>query len=245
MKKIKLLIRIVVVILVVMVVVLLLGFISSGTSTANGRDSNLKENTELIYENENLSEISNIYGNFMTELYPVITGKNIDFSKLPSDSIQKCLNEILDMYPNISPIKTIDSIHVSSKFGWRISPTTKKKQFHTGIDINMPLHTDIHTTMSGKVIDVKYTTKSTYGHGYGNYIVIRNSLGFETLYAHLSRISVKRGQQVKKGQLVGTVGITGNATGPNLHYEILQGRDLKDPLSSLFIRYQNNLVVKK
>jgi murein DD-endopeptidase MepM/ murein hydrolase activator NlpD len=222
-----------------------MGFMGFETSTANGTDSGLKENTALAYENENLNEISKIYGSFITELYPVITGKNVDFSKLPSDSIRKCLDEILAMYPNISPIKTADSIHVSSKFGWRISPTTKRKQFHRGIDINMPLHTDIHSTMSGKVVEVKYTTKNTYGQGYGNYIVIRNSLGFETLYAHLSKISVKKGQQVNKGQLVGTVGITGNATGPNLHYEILQGGELKDPMSSLFIKYQNTLTAEK
>jgi murein DD-endopeptidase MepM/ murein hydrolase activator NlpD len=232
MKKIKALIRIVITILSVALVFGLLGLVGSTMSTANGESTN--KNSLLEYENNELTETKNIYGNFMTEIYPVIIGENIDFNKLPVDSIQKYLNQILNLYPNISPIKTIDSIHVSSKFGWRTNPVSGVKHMHTGIDIDMPLGTEIHSTMSGIVEEVIFTPKN----GYGKYVVIKNTLGFTTLYAHLNKINVKKGQEIVKNQVIGTLGATGNVTGPNLHYEIFQTGDRKNPLDSLFMLKQ-------
>jgi len=239
MKKFKTLLRIVVLLFGSAIAIMLLGLVGSGASVANGTNSGAENNTTLTYENQKLNEISNTYGNFMTELYPVITGDNVDFNKLPADSIQLYLNRVLDMYPNISPIKTIDSIHISSRFGWRINPFTHKSQFHSGIDINMPLSTKIHSTMSGTVEKIEYTKG-----GYGNNIRIRNKLGFQTIYAHLSTINVKKGQHIKKGQVIGTLGRTGRATGPNLHYEILQGGELQDPLSTVYMKCKNKMVVE-
>jgi murein DD-endopeptidase MepM/ murein hydrolase activator NlpD len=230
MKKIKSLIRIIVTLFGVMIIMFLLGMIGSGTSRANSINNDM----EVTYE------VSNMYGDFMTKFYPVITGKNIDFNKLPSDSIQIYLNKILDLYPNISPIKTYDSIRISSKFGWRLNPYNKKTQFHTGVDINMVVGTKIHSTMSGEIEKIEYSK-----YGYGNYIIIKNSLGFETLYAHLNRISVKKGQQVDKGQLIATLGVSGNATGPNLHYEVHQGGDLKNPLVYFYIDTTNTDLIAK
>jgi len=135
--------------------------------------------------------------------------------------------------------------NISSQFGWRIHPVTKKKSFHNGVDIDMPMYTKIYATMSGKVVSVKYTTKTTYGEGYGNYIVIRNNLGFETVYAHLSAIYVKQGQDVEKGTLVANLGRTGNATGPCLHYEVIQGGERRNPLDSLFMNYPMKLLAKR
>jgi murein DD-endopeptidase MepM/ murein hydrolase activator NlpD len=240
MEKIKKLFRIIIAFFCISFITLSLGLIGSTNSTASGVITNVLNNDML-----NLSERSDMYGNFMTTLFPVITGKNIDFNKLPLDSIQLYLNEFLNLYPNISPIKNANSNNVSSGFGWRISPITKRSQFHDGIDINMPLHTKINSTMSGVIEEVKYTSKASYGYGYGNFVVIKNNLGFETLYAHLSQIYVKKGQHVIKGQLIGTLGVTGNATGPNLHYEVHQSGDLKNPLTSLFMLHKNELIVQK
>jgi murein DD-endopeptidase MepM/ murein hydrolase activator NlpD len=248
MKKIKSLLRIVVVVFGMAIVLSLLGLIGSSSSTASGTNNSFTSN-KLALEASELNEISNIYGDFMTELYPVIMGETVDFKNLPPDSIKKFLNKVTDLYPNVSPIKVNDSIgispNISSDFGWRIHPITHKKSFHTGVDIDMPMYTKIYATMTGKVVEVKYTTKTTYGQGYGNYIVVRNNLGFETLYAHLSAIYVKNGQTVEKGQLVANLGRTGNATGPCLHYEVIQASERKNPLDSLFLNYQVKLLAKK
>jgi murein DD-endopeptidase MepM/ murein hydrolase activator NlpD len=249
MSKIKKLIRIIVTIFAVAIIFGLMGLVGSSTSTASGGNTNFDKNSMLSSENYELNEKSNIYGDFMTELYPVITGESVDFKNLPSDSIKKYLTKITDLYPNVSPIKGLDtfnlSSNVSSGFGWRIHPITHKKSFHTGVDIDMPMYTKIYATMSGKVIEVKYTTKTTYGQGYGNYIIVKNNLGFETLYAHLSAIYVKEGQTIDKGQLVANLGRTGNATGPCLHYEVIQANERKNPMDSLFMNYQMKLLAKK
>ena len=209
MEKIKKLFRIIVAFFCISFVILSLGLVGSTNSTASGVNANVSNNNIL-----NLSERSDMYGNFMTTLFPIIAGKNVDFNKLPLDSIQLYLNEILDLYPDIPPIENADSSNVSSRFGWRISPITKRSQFHDGIDIDMPLYTKINSTMSGIIEEIKYASKIPYGYGYGNVVVIKNNLGFETLYAHLNKIYVKKGQHVIKRQLIGTLGVTGNATGP-------------------------------
>lgn len=226
-----------------MLTIIISGFVFelAGLTTSTAGSSN----GILRYESNELSLKNSMYGEFMNDLYTVFMNKKVDFNNLPADSIQKYLNEFSNMYPNGSPIKTIDSISISSKYGWRKNPNNGKPQFHTGVDINMPLHTKINSTMSGKVVVVKYTTKTTYGQGYGNYVVIKNSVGFQTLYSHLSRIYVREGQTVKKGQLIATIGITGNATGPNLHYEVYQAGDLKNPLDSLFMNYNGKMIANK
>jgi len=249
MSKIKKLFKFVVTALGILIVISLMGLVGSSTSTANGENNSSLKNSMLNAENYELNEKSDIYGDFMTELYPVITGESVDFKNLPLDSIKKYLNKITDLYPNTTPIKVVDSIgiggNISSPFGWRIHPVTKKRSFHTGVDIDMPMYTKIYSTMSGKVIEVKYTTKATYGEGYGNYIVIKNNLGFETLYAHLSAIYVKKGQIIGKGDLVANLGRTGNATGPCLHYEVIQAGERRDPMDSLYMYYPMKLLAKK
>jgi len=244
MDKIKKLFKFAVMSLGVLTVVALMGLVGSTNSIAIGGKSD--NSSELVASNYELNQISDVYGDFMNELFPVITGESIDFKNLPADSIRKYLTKITDLYPNTVPVKIIDSIgiapNISSPFGWRIHPVTRKKSYHQGVDIDLPLHTKIYSTMSGTVTSVKYTTKETYGEGYGNYIVVRNKLGFETVYAHLSAIYVKQGQEVTKGQLVANLGRTGNATGPCLHYEVLQGGERKDPLDSLFMNYQIKLL---
>lgn len=243
MNKFKKIAKIAIISFLVMVVVILLGLIGSITLTANGDNIKYDETATFIAYNKN-----DMYGNFMTELYPMIIEKKIDFNKLPMDSIKMYLNEILNLCPNITPIKTIDSIEISSKFGGRTNPISKKYQFHQGIDIRASIGTKIKSTMSGEVTEIHYQAKDTitkYESGYGNYIVINNSFGYETLYAHLSRIYVKKGQNVLKGQPIGTLGLTGNSTGPNLHYEIHKNGELKDPLSNIFMRFNGELLVSK
>ena len=104
--------------------------------------------------------------------------------------------------------------NLSSLFAGRIHPITGKPQHHTGIDIPAPSGTDILAAKSGVV------TTSTYNNSYGNYVVVSHSDGTSTLYAHMSRRGVSKGEVVSQGQYIGDVGTTGSSTGNHLHLEV-------------------------
>lgn len=104
--------------------------------------------------------------------------------------------------------------YFSSGYGSRKDPFTKKKTFHGGIDIAAPEGTDVHSSADGEVI---FAGKKG---GYGNLVVVKHILGFETRYGHLSEFSVKKGQRVRKREKIAEVGSTGRSTGPHLHFEV-------------------------
>ena len=99
--------------------------------------------------------------------------------------------------------------------------------YHSAIDIGADSGTPIAAAAGGQVV------LASAGYGYGNYVVIRHDNGYETLYAHLTEIYVAQGQWVAQGETIGTVGDTGWATGPHLHFEVRQGGAAVDPLSYL------------
>lgn len=101
----------------------------------------------------------------------------------------------------------------TSNFGSRTDPFLGSVAFHAGIDFRSPSGTNVTATAAGRVINADYTG------GYGNMVEIDHGRGLTTRYAHLSRIDVKVGQTVAKGEVVGEVGSTGRSTGPHLHYE--------------------------
>lgn len=106
------------------------------------------------------------------------------------------------------------SRNITSDYGWRIHPVYKSRRFHTGIDIGAPMGANVVAADNGEVIYAGY-----YG-GYGNTIIIDHGGGISTLYAHLSKILVGEGQNVKRGERIGLVGSTGISTGPHLHFEV-------------------------
>jgi murein DD-endopeptidase MepM/ murein hydrolase activator NlpD len=132
-------------------------------------------------------------------------------------------------YPTISPIRTNDFIEISSPYGWRVHPIDNINRFHDGIDISARVGTNVYSSAQGTVIKIMYSK-----YGYGNRVVIKHAYGFETLYAHLDVINVKRGQWVRKNQLIGTVGNTGKSTGAHLHYEIHKNGETRDPLGYFY-----------
>jgi len=112
--------------------------------------------------------------------------------------------------PSIWPVRG----WVSSGFGRRVSPFTGEDTMHGGLDISAPMSTLVKAPAAGTVIAVG-PEKSL-----GTVIVLSHGYGFKTLYAHLSKLRVKTGQTVKRGDIIGEVGNTGLSTGPHLHYEI-------------------------
>jgi len=123
--------------------------------------------------------------------------------------------------PSIWPVKG----HITSKFGPRISPFTGKKAFHSGLDIGSPRGREVKSPASGKVVRAAYDTRM------GNYIRVNHGFGIETTYGHLSKIIVKYGRKVKRGDVIGLVGSTGKfSTGPHLHYQVAINDKVVNPI---------------
>lgn len=114
---------------------------------------------------------------------------------------------------------------VTSPFGERDHPQSGEPKFHTGIDIAAEPGTPVRSTADGIV------SFSGWSGGGGNLAVIEHGLGFSTYYAHNRMVVVKVGQKVKRGDVIGYVGSTGNSTGPHLHYEIIRSGKVVNPLS--------------
>lgn len=118
--------------------------------------------------------------------------------------------EVLESLPSVWPVRGV----VSSGFGVRISPFTKRTVFHRGLDIMAPPGMVVKASGSGNVV------RCGYNPDFGNVVRVDHGYGYRTIYAHLSEILVKPGEIIDKGQIIGRVGSTGKSTGPHLHFEI-------------------------
>lgn len=132
--------------------------------------------------------------------------------------------EMLASIPAIQPIRNDDLTRVASGYGYRIHPIYKVRKLHTGMDFTAPEGTEIFATGDGQVIEVESLT-----NGYGRHVIIRHGFGYETLYAHMHQVMVKKGQKVKRGETIGLVGNTGTSVGPHLHYEVIQNGTKVNP----------------
>lgn len=124
-------------------------------------------------------------------------------------------SDMLASIPAIQPVSNKELKRIASGYGRRIDPYYKKPKYHYGVDFSAPQGTPIYATGNGKV---KKTKKSR--RGFGNHITIDHGYGYESLYAHMQKYTVRRGQTVKRGDIIGYVGNTGKSTAPHLHYEV-------------------------
>ena len=146
---------------------------------------------------------------------------NTIFNKIKSN--EKMYRHI----PSISPVKG----YIGSKYGYRTDPIDGKRRMHSGLDFPVNLNTDVVATGDGVV------TKAQYDSGWGRYIKIDHGYGYETVYAHLWKINVKKGQKVKRGDKIGKSGNSGRAAGFHLHYEVHKNNKTVDPLNYFFTGY--------
>ncbi len=130
--------------------------------------------------------------------------------------------EELQSMPAIKPINT----RIVSGFGYRNDPYLGHWHLHTGLDFHAFMNTPVKATAGGKVICAGY---SSTGQGYGIQVEIDHGNGYITKYAHLSKVKVKYGQKVKRGEIIGLTGSTGWSTGPHLHYEVIKNGVKVDP----------------
>ncbi len=133
--------------------------------------------------------------------------------------------------PSINPISSADPYWLTSTYGYRNDPFTKRQTVHYGIDLAGPYGLDIHCTGEGTVISAGGNR-----YGYGKEVLVDHGFGYTTKYAHLQKIHVKRGQKLKRGEVLGTLGSTGRSTGPHLHYEV---RKNGHPVNPMYFFYEN------
>jgi murein DD-endopeptidase MepM/ murein hydrolase activator NlpD len=117
--------------------------------------------------------------------------------------------------------------YLTSLYGYRASPFTGARQFHSGIDIGAAMGTPIRAAMGGRVIVV------AYDDSYGNYVVITHHGGYRTLYGHMNVVRVKPGAYVAAGERIGEVGSTGRSTGPHLHFTVYKNGVTVNPRALL------------
>ncbi len=136
--------------------------------------------------------------------------KSFDFLR------QEALNQKdrLDHIPAIQPVSESKLRQMASGYGVRIDPVYGTRKFHEGMDFSAPIGTPVYATGRGTV------KAAGWQSGYGNTVEISHGFNYVTRYAHMSKIYVKPGQKVERGDKIGEVGNTGKSTGPHLHYEV-------------------------
>ncbi|MCX6333204.1 MAG: M23 family metallopeptidase [Bacteroidia bacterium] len=137
--------------------------------------------------------------------------------------------EMLGSIPAIMPISDKNLIRVASGFGLRIHPFYRIVKFHAGMDFTAPLGTEVYATGNGTVKDVMPSLR-----GLGNHIIIDHGFGITSIYAHLDRFNVRKGQKVQRGDVIGFVGSTGMSLANHLHYEIKVNGKNVDPVNYYF-----------
>jgi len=138
--------------------------------------------------------------------------------------------KMLVSIPAIQPVNNKDLRRIGSYFGFRMDPFYKVRKFHEGMDFSAPVGTEIYATGNGTIADAG---RDQHG-GYGNKIVIDHGYNYKTVYAHLSRIFVRPGQKILRGQIIGYVGNTGKSTSPHLHYEVRKNGVPLNPIYFFF-----------
>lgn len=138
-------------------------------------------------------------------------------------------NEIrMEHIPAIQPVMNKDLKRVASGYGMRIDPVYHVRRFHQGMDFTAPTGTEVFATGNAKV------EFAGWKQGYGNTVILDHGYGYKTLYAHLYKTLVRKGQKVRRSDVIALVGNTGKSTGPHLHYEVRLNGKAIDPRNYYF-----------
>lgn len=152
----------------------------------------------------------------------VIQSKSLDeITKLAEDK-----EEFLASIPAIQPVRNKDLTRMASGYGFRSDPFTKVRKMHWGMDFTAPRGTPIYASGNGVIVRADNASA-----GYGKHIRINHGFGYLSLYAHLSKYNVVKGQRVKRGDLIGFVGNTGRSQAPHLHYEVFKDNQRINPIN--------------
>ena len=170
--------------------------------------------------------------------------KIVTYTTLKADALLKTASEVdaafekiyrtladkdFVMPPMSIPVKDVSYPQIGASTGERLNPFYKTEVIHHGLDIIVPQGSGVYAPADGTVEEVVRTSK-----GDGNTLVLRHSGGYSTRYLHLGEITVSKGQRVRRGAKMATVGMSGNAYAPHLHYEVLLDGAFRDPVNYLF-----------
>lgn len=152
----------------------------------------------------------------------VIQSKSLDEIELLAKNKESLLSSI----PSIQPVSSSDLKRMASGYGYRIDPFTKKRTMHWGMDFSAITGTPIYATGDGRI-----SRADARAVGFGNHVRIDHGFGYVSIYAHMDKIIVRRGNRVKRGDLIGYVGNTGRSVAPHLHYEIVKDSRKINPIN--------------
>ena len=139
-------------------------------------------------------------------------------------ALAKEKEQMLASIPAIKPIKDEDQTRMASGYGMRMHPILKYRKMHKGMDFTAPTGTPIYASGNGKV------TRANRSSTFGKVVYIDHGYGYKTIYAHMSKIVVRKRQKVKRGDLIGYVGNTGRSAAPHLHYEVHKNDRAVNPI---------------
>lgn len=154
--------------------------------------------------------------------------RQVNFEMKSYKSIYSEVQKNIQRISKIPSIRPVEGGYLNSTFGYRIDPIDNVKRFHHGQDITVKSGSPVYAPADGEI------KRAYYVGGFGNHIKIDHGLGYTTLFAHLSKLNVKHGQKVKRGEVIGYSGNTGRSTAPHLHYEIHYNGEPQNPLDFFF-----------
>ncbi|MBG15743.1 MAG: peptidase M23 [Crocinitomicaceae bacterium] len=142
--------------------------------------------------------------------------------------LTKTQEQMLKCIPSIQPISNKDLKRIASGFGMRMHPIHKIMKMHAGLDFTAPIGTEIYATGDGVVELAKWNG------GYGRCVVINHGFGYKTKYAHCKKLNCRKGQKIKRGEVIAFLGNTGQSSGPHLHYEVIKKNNKVNPVNYFF-----------
>ena len=159
--------------------------------------------------------------------------RQVNFELVSYEKIYDRVKGDIDRIRHIPSIRPVSGGFLNSSFGYRQDPIDDIRRFHQRQDITVPTGTPIFAPADGVV------KRAYYIGGFGNHIKLKHSSGYSTTYAHLSKIFVRHGQKIKRGDIIGETGNTGRSTAPHLHYEVHYRGTPKNPLDYFFTQAGN------
>ncbi|HDT12352.1 MAG TPA: M23 family metallopeptidase [Candidatus Marinimicrobia bacterium] len=154
--------------------------------------------------------------------------QTIKLELMSYETLFETLQAQKDRFESIPSVSPTNVGYLSSRFGYRRDPFSGSRTFHHGIDIAAPSGTSVYATAGGQIVYARYNG------GYGYMVKIEHGYGFSTVYAHLSRMNVRKGQTVRRGDVIAFIGNSGRSTGPHLHYEVRYNNNPVNPIEYIW-----------
>ena len=189
------------------------------------------ESKDLKY----LNNLAPVVSKEISELHLNIEklSRQVNFELASYETIYNKVKNDIDRIRHIPSIRPVEGGFLNSNFGYRQDPIDAVRRFHQGQDFSVPTGTPIFAPADGVV------KRAYYIGGFGNHIKLDHASGYSTTFAHLSKIFVRHGQKVNRGDIIGETGNTGRSTAPHLHYEVHYRGTPKNPADFFFTQSKN------